>query len=123
MSVELDRNESDTEVYEQYRALSTAAVASLIVGLLSCVAVLDWSLVAIPLIGIRTVGIRAGEGAPTSDELSGENLARAGLALSLLFAVGGPARLTYEYVTEIPTTDMSASRTPSCSPIRPSPAR
>jgi hypothetical protein len=105
MSVELDRNESDTEVYEQYRALSTSAVASLIVGLLSCVAVLDWSLLAIPLIGIALSAFALVRVRRKRAELSGESLARAGLALSLLFAVGGPARLTYEYVTEVPSDE------------------
>ena len=52
MSTELEIRQTDADFYERYRALSTAAVASLIVGVLSCLAVLDWMLVALPLIGI-----------------------------------------------------------------------
>ena len=78
MSVELDRNESDTEVYEQYRALSTAAVASLIVGLLSCVAVLDWSLLAIPLIGIALSAFALRADAPQANGAERRELGASG---------------------------------------------
>lgn len=90
------------EDFEQYRALSTAAVASLLVGLMSCAAVLDWSLVAIPWIGVplalfAIVKVRRNPG-----ELTGGGVAKAGLALCLFFGVAGPARLIYEYTTEVP---------------------
>ena len=90
------------EHYEQYRSLSTSAVASLIVGLLSSAAILDWSLLAIPLVGIALSTYALLKVRSHRDELSGEALARTGLVLSLLFAVLGPARLTYEFVTEVP---------------------
>ena len=61
MSIELEIRQSDADYYEQYRALSTSAVASLIVGLLSCLAVLDWMLVAIA--GDRRVPLRSMPGA------------------------------------------------------------
>ncbi len=102
MSVELDRPDSSTESYEQYRALSTAAVASLIVGLLSSLAIFDWSLVAIPLIGVMASAFALWKVKKHSDELSGLALARAGLWLSLVFLVVGPARLAYVYATEVP---------------------
>jgi hypothetical protein len=102
MSIDLESRAADSQRYEHYRALSTSAVASLIVGLLSCTAILDWSLVAIPLLGIPLSLFALVKVRRHSDELTGEKLARAGLALSLLFAVVGPARLTYEFVTEVP---------------------
>lgn len=102
MSIDVAAPPSDAEHYEQYRSLSTSAVASLIVGLLSTAAILDWSLVAIPLIGIALSTFALLKVRRQRDELSGEALARAGLILSLLFAVLGPARLTYEFVTEVP---------------------
>lgn len=102
MSIDLESPATDAQRYEQYRALSTSAVASLIVGVLSCLAILDWSLVAIPLIGIPLSIFALVKIKRHGDELTGARLARAGLALSLLFAVGGPARLTYEFVTELP---------------------
>jgi hypothetical protein len=102
MSVDLETPAAATSEYEQYRALSTAAVASLIVGLLSCAAVLDWSLMAIPLIGILLSLFALAKVRRHRDELTGEGLARLSLGLSLVFAVVGPARLTYDYATEVP---------------------
>ena len=102
MSIELDSQRSAADTYEHYRALSTAAVASLIVGLLSPLAALDWTLVAIPAIGLPLAAFAWWNVRRHADELSGAALARAGFVLSLVFLVVGPARLTYEYVTEVP---------------------
>jgi hypothetical protein len=102
MSVELDRQPNDAEQFEQYRALSTSAVAALIVGLLSSLAILDWTLVAVPLIGVATSAFAVWKVKRHSDELTGLTLARAGLGLSLLFVVAGPSWLAYVYATEVP---------------------
>ena len=102
MSTDLEIRQTDADYYERYRALSTAAVASLIVGLLSCLALLDWLLVALPVIGIPLAIYALAQVKRRSDELTGMGVARAGLTLSLLFAVLGPARLTYDYLTEVP---------------------
>lgn len=102
MSIELESRENDTQHYEQYRALSTSAVASLIVGLLSPLAILDWTLVAIPLIGIPLSVVSLLKIKRRSAELTGSGLARTGLVLSLLFAIVGPGRLAYVYATEVP---------------------
>jgi hypothetical protein len=102
MSINLESPESTVEQYEQYRALSTSAVASLIVGLLSCLAILDWTLVAIPVIGIPLSVLSLAKIKRRGDELTGAGLAQTGLALSLLFVVVGPSWLTYQYVTELP---------------------
>ena len=56
--------------------MSTAAVASLIVGLLSCLAMLDWMLVAIPVIGIPLSTFAWCKVKRHRDELTGEPLAR-----------------------------------------------
>ncbi|MBI3839656.1 MAG: hypothetical protein HY288_17180 [Planctomycetia bacterium] len=103
MSIELEARQSSVESYEQYRALSTAAVASLIVGLLSCLALLDWLLLGVPVIGIVLASLAYLKVIRHRDELSGEGLARAGLALSVLFLITGTTRLSYVYVTEVPT--------------------
>ena len=102
MSIEIESPHVSPEQYESYRALSTSAVASLIVGLLSPLAVLDWTLLAIPAIGIPLSVVSLLKVTRHRDELTGAALARAGLGLSLVFAVLGPAWLTYEYVTELP---------------------
>jgi hypothetical protein len=102
MSIELDSHQSPADAYEQYRAVSTVAVASLIVGLLSPLAVLDWSLVAIPAIGLPLAAYAWWKVRRHADELTGAAAARAGFALSLVFAILGPAVLVYEYQTELP---------------------
>ncbi len=102
MSIDLDIPERSTEDYEQYRALSTIAVASLIVGLLSPMAILSWLLVTIPVVGVALSLFALVRTRRHRDELAGEKLAAVGLALSLLFAVAGPAWLTYVYLTEVP---------------------
>ncbi len=102
MSIDVASQPSQAENYEQYRALSTSAVASLIVGLLSSLAILDWTLLVVPLIGIALSSYALLKVKRQRDELSGEGLARTGLILSAAFAVLGPARLTYEYMTEVP---------------------
>jgi hypothetical protein len=102
MSTELDTRQSIADDYQHYRALSTSAVASLIVGLLSSLAILDWMLIALPVVGIALSLFALVTVKRRSDELSGQGLARAGLVSSLVFVVAGPALLTYEYVTEVP---------------------
>ena len=102
MSIELDSPETTIESYEHYRALSTAAVASFIVGLLSVLALLDWILVAIPAIGVALSSFAWLKVKRHADELSGQGLASAGFAMSLLFLIAGPSRLTYVYFTEVP---------------------
>ena len=103
MSIELESPGPRPTVYEQYRALSSAAVASLIVGLLSPLAILDWTLVALPVIGVAVGALCAWPwSSGARDELTGDGLARPAFVLSLAFAVLGPARLTYVYVTEVP---------------------
>ncbi len=102
MSIELETNAPSADHYEQYRALSTAAVASLIVGLLSVLALLDWTLVVIPVVGVLLALLALLKTRRHRDELTGESLAATGLVLSLLILVLGPARLTYVYITEVP---------------------
>ncbi|MEX2111858.1 MAG: hypothetical protein WD845_01650 [Pirellulales bacterium] len=102
MSIELDSRNTAADTYEQYRALSTAAVASLIVGMLSVLAILDWTLVAIPVVGVTLATFAWLKVKRHADELTGAGLARAGLMLSALFLVVGPTRLTYVYLTEVP---------------------
>ena len=91
---ELDDNPAD-----DYRELSTAAVASLALGVLSPLAIFDWWLGLIPLAGcalgtVALIRIRSHRG-----EYTGEILAWAGMVLAGLFWVGGIARLSYVYAT------------------------
>ena len=102
MSIDVATHAEPASEYEQYRALSTAAVASLIVGLLSPLAILSWTLVVVPFIGIPISLVALIKTRRHREELSGESLARVGLVLSLVFGIVGPAWLSYVYVTEVP---------------------
>src|SRR4051794_6272658 len=102
MSVELEPAPSIPADYYQYRALSSLAVASLVVGALSCLALFDFSLAVIPITGtlagawaLRSIRQRDGE-------LTGRRLAWTGIVLSLLFWGVGWGRLSYLLATEVP---------------------
>jgi hypothetical protein len=103
MSVELQRGTDEApNDFSQYRALSTLAVMSLVVGLLSSLALLDWVWLPIAVAGVL-LGAHAWRKVNSRrDELSGAGLAKTGLVLSALCLVGGPARLSYEYKHEVP---------------------
>ncbi len=90
------------EDFASYRALSTGAVCSVVMGLLSGLAFLDWTMAVVPVVGMLVgasalVRIRA-----RPAELAGAPLAWAGTALSLGCLVGGLSLLTYTYLTEVP---------------------
>lgn len=85
-----------------YRTLSSGAVLSMVVGVLSAAALLDWLMLTIPLLGIaislgaiRSIRRR-------SDELTGMELAKAGLITSAAFLIVGFAWLSYVYSVEVP---------------------
>ncbi len=88
---------------EQYRVLSSLAVVSFVVGLLSSLILFNWMLGIIPMIGIvcgawALLRIRS-----RSDELTGEGIALIGTLLSSLFLMGGWSWAAYEYATELPS--------------------
>jgi hypothetical protein len=87
---------------DDYRALSSTAVASLVAGLLSVLCFFGWPLAVIPLLGFL-LGIRAlWRIRRYPDELTGTRLAMAGIVLSVLFFAGGWGWLSYVYMTEVP---------------------
>ncbi len=92
----------DFDAAEDYRALSSSAVAALALGVLSPLAMFDWWLGLIPLtavilgiVALRTVRTHHGE-------YTGAGLAIVGTVLAVLFWIGGFARLGYIYATEVP---------------------
>ena len=103
MSVDIQRfQQADDDPFLQYRALSRAAVASLVAGVASVSALLAWICVAFPVLGILlgAYALRSIRSRP--DELAGLPVAKAGLALSALFAVVGPGWLLYQSIAEVP---------------------
>ena len=110
MSTKLDPYTEEGDEPLAYRALSTGAVASLILGLLSvitiptamnslsaCVAVSVLPLVGL-LLGLRSLmKIRQ-----LPDQLVGGQMALVGTVLSAVFLVAGLGLGTYVYATEVP---------------------
>ena len=84
-------HETEGEIIE-YRALSGLAVTSLVLGLLSVLALFGTLLLVIPLLGIvaAILAMRAIKSNPT--QLTGRGLAMVGVALSVLFGAASPAR-------------------------------
>lgn len=93
---------SETAGYEQYRALSSAAVAALAVSLLSLAAFLSVSLIVIPVVGVLISLYAIATLKRRREELTGNWLAHLALVLSLL-CLGGSALLHLTvYLTEVP---------------------
>jgi hypothetical protein len=88
--------------YETYRAMSSAAVAALVLGVVSPVALLAIPLSLVPICGL-IVGARAlWSIRRMPEELTGQGLAIAGLVCSALFLSTSWGLAAYEYATEVP---------------------
>jgi hypothetical protein len=86
----------------EYRALSSAAVVSVLAGVASLTTMLDWVLGLVPAIGIL-MGLRAlWQIRRSPEELTGSKVAAAGIALCALFWAAGWGWLAYDYYTEVP---------------------
>jgi hypothetical protein len=102
MSLGLEISAPREEPAPAYRALSTSAVATLLLGALSALALLDSLLVVVPLVGI---GLGLGSLRiirRQSEELSGRGVARVGIALCVVFFTASVARHSWIYATEVP---------------------
>jgi hypothetical protein len=87
---------------EQYRALSSAAIAALVFGLLSLTALFDYWLLVVPLVGIAWGLIALRQVRARAAELTGAGLATCGLALSSLLLIAGPAWVYYSDASQVP---------------------
>jgi hypothetical protein len=104
------RSDVDDDDQVQYRALHTGALISLVLGFVSVFVVIcaansfEWCLVAapIPAIGMFVALRSLAKIRRFPDQYSGAGLAKAGLALSLAFLVGGIGYGGYVYATEVP---------------------
>ena len=85
-----------------YRSLCPLAVAGLVCGAFSVLALFGWTLAAVPAAGILfgLAALKRIRRAP--DELSGAGLARAGIALSAFFWAVGAVWLLYAHAKEVP---------------------
>ncbi len=98
----IDSTEDDFDPLDDYRAISTPAIASLALGVLSALAILDWWLLAVPVaaVALGIAGLK--QVRRESDQYTGRGLAIAGIALAALLGTGGASWLGYVYATEVP---------------------
>ena len=85
-----------------YRVLSSSAVLSLVLGVLSPVSALEWRLAVVPAVGVLVglLALRSIRRAP--EEYTGGRLALGGVVLSLAGWAGGWSWLGYQYFAEVP---------------------
>jgi hypothetical protein len=88
--------------YAEYKALSSAAVATLVLGILSLLAFLYPWFVVIPAAGLLCGIFALRQIRANQTELTGEPIAKAGILLSLAFGIAGPSYQGYIYATEVP---------------------
>jgi len=96
-------------VETSYRSLSGIAVASVVFGVLSAATFLDWSLAAVPVIGIVLGWVALRRIRRNPEESVGRNWAVAGIALSAGFWIGGYTWMTYAYFHQTPAGYLSIS--------------
>jgi hypothetical protein len=91
----------DVAEVAQYRSISRAAIMSLVLGVLSILAVAFSSLLVLPIVGLvlGVVGLSTVRRYPA--EYTGGKIAVCGIALCSLLFVGAASWHTYEYMTEI----------------------
>jgi hypothetical protein len=94
--------EDDFDPADNYRALCTPAVASIVLGLLSALALLDGWLALISLAAILLGGVALRKIRAQPREYTGRPLAYLGIVFAMLFGSAGIARQCYEYTTELP---------------------
>lgn len=92
----------EMEGFEPYRAVSKAAVASLVFGVLAVLGLFFPALVLLGVLGVGVglIGLRGIKLYP--QELTGAWAAWIGVFLSATLAVAGTARHSYVYATEVP---------------------
>ncbi|REJ70471.1 MAG: hypothetical protein DWQ31_01100 [Planctomycetota bacterium] len=90
------------DVVSEYRALSTLAVTAFLLGVLSITAFVGWVFWFLALLALL-VGLYAVMTIRTRpEELTGEGLAIAGMALAAICLVGSVGLFLYEFKTELP---------------------
>ena len=97
-----DSVQMQATVETSYRSLSGIAVASVVAGALSAVTFIDWSLAAVPFLGIVLGWIAIRRIRRNPEESIGLSWARAGIALSAAGWIGGYGWLTYGYFHQTP---------------------
>ncbi|MFN7844261.1 MAG: hypothetical protein ACK5N9_21285, partial [Pirellula sp.] len=85
-----------------YKALSRAAVISVIFGLIGFMAWESPYLIVLPLLAVVLALSGLSAIRRFQEELTGKNIALAGLSLGSIMMVVAPVKHTYVYLTEVP---------------------
>ncbi|MFZ5830645.1 MAG: DUF4190 domain-containing protein [Planctomycetota bacterium] len=97
-----DDSDADAPEGTPYRAVSMAAVASLILAVLSFLTAFGWIFVILPVLGLAVGWTALKRIRQNPQELTGRGLAWAGIALSALIGSLGSAVLAYAQMNAIP---------------------
>ncbi len=87
---------------ETYRSLSGAAIAAVCVAVLSPIAFVSWSLIAVPVMAIVLSGVALQDVTRRSEAVTGRGLALAALAGSIVVLAAGIAYHTVTFIRELP---------------------
>jgi hypothetical protein len=98
----LDRHLHTVSDDESYRSLSGAAIAAICVAVLSPLAFLNWSLVAVPFMGLVLSGVALRDIRQRSEAVTGLGLAWGALIGSGLVLAASIATHTITFVNELP---------------------
>jgi hypothetical protein len=99
---ELSYPATEGQDIQSYRAVSRAAIVSVVLGVISLLAIVFATLLVLPLIGLILGLVAFSTVRRYPAEYTGGNLAVAGILLCAGVLVGGTARHTYIYMTEVP---------------------
>jgi hypothetical protein len=97
-----DRRAQPASDVETYRSLSGAAIAAVCVAVLSPLAFLSWSLVAVPFMGLVLAGVALRDVSQRSEAVTGLGLARGAMAGSVVILAASITTHAITYVTELP---------------------
>lgn len=97
------QREQEAVPENDYRALSGLAVVSAILGVLSLLTFLHWALVVVPVVGMLVGWMAIKRIDRTPEELTGRNVALAGLSMSLIFWTAGYSWLVYQTFYSTPS--------------------
>lgn len=92
---QLSHSLDDATQITEYRAVSRAAVASLVLGLLSPLTLVSMLLWIVPALGVALALFALRAISASAGDLTGQKTAWLGLALSTMFATAAPAKIFY----------------------------
>ncbi|HEX4148200.1 MAG TPA: DUF4190 domain-containing protein [Pirellulales bacterium] len=93
---------ADVAAQARYRPLSTLAVASCLWAVVALAALVDWSLLVLPIVGVVLGAIAWQRVRRHSDEMAGRGLAVGGMIANSIVLLGSWCTLAYVHAQEVP---------------------